>query len=66
MEVEVPVSGVRDATIGITATPAVIGVSEGDLAGDEIKVLSGSSGTLLRIAERGGVGIGRQSWRELR
>jgi type IV pilus assembly protein PilY1 len=64
--IEVPVSGLQDEEIGITATPAIIGISEGDLAGDEIKVLSGSSGALLRIAERGGVGIGRQSWRELR
>jgi type IV pilus assembly protein PilY1 len=61
----VPVSGI-DPDIGITQTPAVVGINEGDLAGDEIKVVSGSSGELIRIAERGGVGIGRQSWRELR
>ena len=45
-------------------TPAIIsGIGEDQ---DEVKVLSGSSGRLIRIPEAGGSDIGRQSWRELR
>jgi hypothetical protein len=32
----------------------------------EIKVVSVSFGELMRIVERGGIDIGRQSWRQLR
>lgn len=62
-DIEVPASGVAPE-IGIMETPAVIsGIGEDQ---DEIKVVSGSSGQLIRITERGGIGIGRQSWRQLR
>jgi type IV pilus assembly protein PilY1 len=63
--ITIPASG-YNPNIGITQTPAVVGIDEGDLKGDEIKVISGSSGELVRFAERGGIGVGRQSWRELR
>ena len=50
--------------IGIAKTPAVIeGVGTDD---DEVKIVSGSSGQLIRISERGSGGQGRQSWRQLR
>jgi type IV pilus assembly protein PilY1 len=50
--------------INIVKTPAIIaGVGENQ---DEVKIMSGSSGELIRISERGNVGIGRQSWRQLR
>jgi type IV pilus assembly protein PilY1 len=65
-EERIPVTGRKDDEDGIIGQAAVIGVDEGGLAGDEIKVLSSSSGNLIRVAERGGVGLGRQSWRELR
>ncbi len=61
--IRIPVSGIRP-DIGIIQTPAIItgfGTDE-----SEIKVISGSSGELIRISERGGIGIGRQSWRQLR
>lgn len=61
--VTVPASGIAP-DIGIVKTPAVItGVGDND---DEVKVLSGSSGQLIRISERGAVDVGRQSWRQLR
>jgi type IV pilus assembly protein PilY1 len=62
-EIRVPASGI-DPDIGIVKTPAVItGVGDNN---DEVKVLSGSSGELIRISERGGIDVGRQSWRQLR
>ncbi|HEX9877849.1 MAG TPA: PilC/PilY family type IV pilus protein [Gammaproteobacteria bacterium] len=62
-EVLIPPSAVAPE-IGIMDTPAVIsGVGPDE---NEIKVVSGSSGQLIRISERGGIGIGRQSWRQLR
>jgi type IV pilus assembly protein PilY1 len=64
--VQIPVSGRKEDDAGIIGQAAVIAVDEGGLAGDEVKVLSSSSGNLIRVAERGGVGLGRQSWRELR
>lgn len=61
--VTVPASGIAP-DIGIVKTPAVItGVGDND---DEVKVLSGSSGQLIRISERGAIEVGRQSWRQLR
>lgn len=61
--VTVPASGIAP-DIGIVKTPAVItGVGDND---DEVKILSGSSGQLIRISERGAVDVGRQSWRQLR
>jgi type IV pilus assembly protein PilY1 len=61
--IAVPVSAIGPEN-GIMDTPAIIsGIGEDQ---DEIKVLSGSSGRLIRIPEAGGVDIGRQSWRELR
>jgi len=61
--VRVPPSSINPM-IGITKTPAVItGVGDNN---DEVKVISGSSGQLMRISERGAVGVGRQSWRQLR
>ncbi|MGH8193064.1 MAG: pilus assembly protein, partial [Woeseiaceae bacterium] len=50
--------------INIVKTPAIIaGVGENQ---DEVKIMSGSSGELIRVSERGSVDIGRQSWRQLR
>jgi len=61
--VRVPPSGINPL-IGITKTPAVItGVGDNN---DEVKVISGSSGQLIKISERGGIAVGRQSWRQLR
>ncbi len=61
--VRAPPSGINPQ-IGIAKTPAVItGVGDND---DEVKVISGSSGQLIKISERGGVAVGRQSWRQLR
>lgn len=61
--VTVPASGIAP-DIGIVKTPAVItGVGDND---DEVKILSGSSGQLIRISERGAIDVGRQSWRQLR
>src|SRR5690606_18664246 len=60
-EILVPVTGILPE-IGITDTPAVIsGIGDEQ---DEVKILSGSTGQLIRISERGGIAIGRQSWRE--
>jgi type IV pilus assembly protein PilY1 len=69
-EVKVPVSGVRPGD-AIVKTPAIIdGVdldpSDGDPTKHEVKIVAGSDGGLVRIAERGSVGVGRQSWRQLR
>jgi type IV pilus assembly protein PilY1 len=62
-EIQIPPSAINP-DINIIKTPAVIaGVGENN---DEVKVMSGSSGDLIRVSERGGVGIGRQSWRQLR
>jgi len=61
--ITVPTSGI-DPNIGIVKTPAIItGVGDNN---DEVKILSGSSGQLIRISERGGIEVGRQSWRQLR
>jgi type IV pilus assembly protein PilY1 len=63
-EVEIaPSAGAPD--IGIMQPPAVI-AGVGDDDADEVKVVSGSSGALIRINERGGINIGRQSWRQQR
>ena len=62
-EIRIPPSAIAP-DINIVKTPAIIsGVGENN---DEVKILSGSSGQLIRITERGGVGVGRQSWRQLR
>ncbi|MCP5091197.1 MAG: pilus assembly protein PilC, partial [Gammaproteobacteria bacterium] len=62
-DILVPASGI-DPDIGIVKTPAIItGVGDNN---DEVKVLSGSSGQLIKISERGGIDVGRQSWRQLR
>jgi type IV pilus assembly protein PilY1 len=62
-EIEIPPSAVAP-DIGIMQPPAVIsGIGDDQ---DEIKVVSGSSGQLMRISERGGINIGRQSWRQQR
>ena len=61
--ITIPPSAVNP-DIGIMQTPTVIsGVGDDQ---NEIKVVSGSSGELLRINERGNVNLGRQSWRELK
>jgi len=61
--IQVPTSGI-DPNIGIVKSPAIItGVGDNN---DEVKILSGSSGQLIRISERGGIEVGRQSWRQLR
>ena len=62
-EIDVPVSAIAPE-IGIMDTPAVIADIGPDR--DEIKVVSGSTGQLIRISERGAIGIGRLSWRQLR
>ena len=50
--------------VNIIKTPAVIsGIGPND---DEVKVVSGSGGQLIRIMERGSTGLGRLSWRQLR
>ncbi|MEX2123837.1 MAG: PilC/PilY family type IV pilus protein [Woeseia sp.] len=62
-EIRIPPSAIAP-DINIIKTPAIIsGFGENQ---DEVKVMSGSSGQLIRITEKGGVGIGRQSWRQLR
>jgi type IV pilus assembly protein PilY1 len=62
-EIRIPPSAIAP-DINIIKTPAIIsGFGENQ---DEVKVMSGSSGQLIRITERGGVGVGRQSWRQLR
>jgi type IV pilus assembly protein PilY1 len=61
--IRIPPSAIAPG-INIVKTPAIIsGFGENQ---DEVKVMSGSSGQLIRITERGAVGIGRQSWRQLR
>ena len=55
-----PPSGIRSRD-GIIPTPAII--SAGEI---EYKFLSGSSGNIQEITERGDVTGGRQSWRQLR
>ena len=62
-DIRIPPSAIAP-DINIIKTPAIIsGFGENQ---DEVKVMSGSSGQLIRITEKGGVGIGRQSWRQLR
>jgi type IV pilus assembly protein PilY1 len=60
-DVTVPPSALAPG-IGIVDSAAVVSGVGPDQ--DEIKILSGSSGDLIRISERGGVNIGRQSWRQ--
>jgi type IV pilus assembly protein PilY1 len=61
--VEIPPSALAP-DIGIMQPPAVLtGIGED---ADEVKVVSGSSGALMRISERGGINVGRQSWRQQR
>ena len=63
VDIRIPPSAIAP-DINIIKTPAIIsGFGENQ---DEVKVMSGSSGQLIRITERGGVGVGRQSWRQLR
>ncbi|MEX0708819.1 MAG: PilC/PilY family type IV pilus protein [Woeseia sp.] len=62
-EVKVPPSAIAP-DINIVKTPAIIaGFGPNQ---DEVKVMSGSSGQMIRISERGAVGIGRQSWRQIK
>jgi type IV pilus assembly protein PilY1 len=50
--------------VNIIKTPAVItGIGPND---DEVKIVSGSSGQLMRIMERGSTALGRLSWRQVR
>jgi type IV pilus assembly protein PilY1 len=63
-EIEIAPSAVAP-DIGIMQPPAII-AGVGDDNADEVKVVSGSSGALIRINERGGINIGRQSWRQQR
>ena len=61
--VRIPPSAIAP-DVNIIKTPAVItGVGPND---DEVKVVSGSGGQLMRIMERGSTGLGRLSWRQLR
>lgn len=69
-DVMVPVSGIKPGD-AIVKTPAIIGgvdlnPDDEDPTQHEVKIVAGSDGGLIRIAERGSVGIGRQSWRQLR
>jgi type IV pilus assembly protein PilY1 len=69
-EVKVPASGTQPGD-AIVKTPAVIdGVDlnpdDEDPTMHEVKIVAGSDGGLVRIAERGSDGVGRQSWRQLR
>lgn len=62
-DVAVPPSAIAP-DINIVKTPAIIeGFGPNQ---DELKVLSGSSGKMIRITEKGSVDIGRQSWRQLK
>jgi hypothetical protein len=62
-EIRIPPSAIAP-DINIIKTPAIIaGFGTNN---DEVKVMSGSSGQLVRITERGGVGTGRQSWQQLK
>lgn len=62
-DVRISTSGIAPG-INIVKTPAIIaGFGENQ---DEVKVMSGSSGQMIQIRERGSVGVGRQSWRQLR
>ena len=62
-DVKIPPSAIAP-DINIVKTPAIIaGIGPNQ---DEVKVMSGSSGQLVRISERGNIDIGRQSWRQLR
>lgn len=50
--------------VNIIKTPAVItGIGPND---DEVKIVSGSGGDLMRIMERGSTALGRLSWRQMR
>ena len=69
-DVLVPPSAINPG-INIVKTPAIIGgvdldPDDGEPGNDEVKVMAGSNGQLIRISERGSIGIGRQSWRQLR
>lgn len=59
-EITVPASGMQ-SQIGIIKTPGI--VSAGDT---EYKYLSGSSGQIERVKEKGSSTAGRKSWRQLR
>ena len=50
--------------VNIIKTPAVI--SGIGVDNDEVKIVSGSGGQLIRIKEKGSSGMGRLSWRQLR
>jgi type IV pilus assembly protein PilY1 len=61
--VRVPPSAIAPE-VNIIKTPAVLtGIGPND---DEVKIVSGSGGQLIRISERGSTGLGRLSWRQLR
>lgn len=58
-----PTSAVK-SPVGIISTPAVLtGVGDN---GDEVKVISGSSGQMVTIPEAGSQARARQSWEQLR
>lgn len=59
-EVLVPPSGQMPEGIGLLSQPTIL--SAGDR---EFKFMSGSTGAIQGVTERGGDGFGRQSWREL-
>tara|TARA_R110002074_G_C12554560_1_gene666953 strand:+ start:2949 stop:7667 length:4719 start_codon:yes stop_codon:yes gene_type:complete len=61
-QVRVPVSGLAP-DIGIISTPTVI---TGVGPGDETKVISGTSGTVMTIPEAGSISQGRQNWQQMR
>lgn len=60
-EVRVSPSGQMPEGVGLLSQPTIL--SAGDR---EFKFLSGSTGAIQGVTERGADGFGRQSWRELR
>lgn len=65
-EVTVPTSG-TGSTVGIFGTPTVVEEVGGDDSGagtNEVKVVSGSSGKMITIPEKGSINVGRKSWQQ--
>ena len=59
----IPPSGIAP-DVNIIKTPAIItGIG---VDNDEVKIVSGSGGQLMRIMERGSTAVGRLSWRQMR
>lgn len=65
-QITVPVSGLAPGASIISTPTIVTGVGPGGGQGNEVKIVSGSSGAVLTIPEAGAISRGRQNWQQVR